>query len=94
MLVDRNNGHVGRFRGVLLRAIHPPGGLCYAQDQSSRQRCAFERGPAAFGRRYSMSMILQLPGSLLPGKPSPEGMFFFFGCVTHPEETKTDAQFY
>ena len=49
---------------------------------------------AAFGRRYSMSMILQLPGSLLPGKPSPEGMFFFFGCVTHPEEIKTDAQFY
>jgi hypothetical protein len=42
----------------------------------------------------SMSMILQLPGSLLPGKPSPEGMFFFFGCATHPEETKTDAQFY
>lgn len=41
-----------------------------------------------------MSLILQLPGSLLPGKAMPEGMFFFFGCVTHQEETNTNAQFY
>ncbi len=40
-----------------------------------------------------MSLILQLPGSMLPGKKLPEGTFFFFGCSEHPENTKTVEQF-
>jgi len=40
-----------------------------------------------------MSLILQLPGELLPGKKLPEGTFFFFGCAQHPNNTKTVAQF-
>jgi hypothetical protein len=43
--------------------------------------------------RKRMSLILQLPGALLPGKPMAEGTFFFFGCVNHPDKTKTVAQF-
>lgn len=43
--------------------------------------------------RKRMSLILQLPGALLPGKPLAEGTFFFFGCVKHPDKTKTVAQF-
>jgi hypothetical protein len=40
-----------------------------------------------------MSLILQLPGAMLPGKPRGEGTFFFFACVNHPEKTKTVAHF-
>ena len=40
-----------------------------------------------------MSLVLQLPGALLPGKPLPAGTFFFFACVKHPDKTKTVAQF-
>jgi hypothetical protein len=40
-----------------------------------------------------MSLILQLPGALLPGKKLPEGTFFFCGCAKHPDKTKTVAQF-
>lgn len=40
-----------------------------------------------------MSLILQLPGTLLPGKTSPRGTFYFFGCLEHPDQTKTVAQF-
>jgi hypothetical protein len=43
--------------------------------------------------RKRMSLILQLPGAMLPGKPMAEGTFFFFGCVKHPDKTKTVAQF-
>ena len=43
--------------------------------------------------RKRMSLILQLPGALLPGKPLPEGTFFFFACVKHPDNTRTVAQF-
>jgi hypothetical protein len=43
--------------------------------------------------RRRMAMVLQLPGSLLPGKPLAEGTFYFFACVTHPSKTKTVAQF-
>jgi hypothetical protein len=43
------------------------------------------------GRR--MEMILQLPGALLPGRPLPEGTFYFFGCRQHPEQTRTVSQF-
>jgi hypothetical protein len=34
-----------------------------------------------------MSLILQLPGAMLAGKPMAEGTFFFFGCVKHPDQT-------
>jgi hypothetical protein len=40
-----------------------------------------------------MNLILQLPGALLPGKPLPEGTFYFFGCVKHSDKTKTVGQF-
>jgi len=40
-----------------------------------------------------MSLVLQLPGAMLPGKPLAEGTFFFFACVQHPDKTKTVAQF-
>jgi hypothetical protein len=40
-----------------------------------------------------MGLILQLPGSLLPGKPQPEGTFYFFGCREHISETTTVGQF-
>jgi hypothetical protein len=40
-----------------------------------------------------MSLILQLPGTLLPGRTSPRGTFYFFGCLEHPDQTKTVAQF-
>lgn len=40
-----------------------------------------------------MSLILQVPGTLLPGRAIPRGTFFFFGCAAHPEQTKTVGQF-
>jgi len=40
-----------------------------------------------------MSLILQLPGNMLPGKPISEGTFYFFGCMKHPDRTKTVLQF-
>jgi len=40
-----------------------------------------------------MNLILQLPGSMLPGKAMPRGTFFFFGCPTHPDQIKSVAQF-
>jgi hypothetical protein len=40
-----------------------------------------------------MSLIVQAPGTLLPGKTIPRGTFFFFGCVAHSEMTKTVTQF-
>lgn len=40
-----------------------------------------------------MGLILQLPGSLLPSKPLPEGTFYFFGCREHIAETTTVGQF-
>jgi len=43
--------------------------------------------------RKRMSLVLQLPGAMLPGKPMGEGTFFFFVCVKHPEKSKTVAQF-
>jgi hypothetical protein len=43
--------------------------------------------------RKRMSLILQLPGAMLPGKPMAEGTFFFFACVRHPDNTRTVAQF-
>jgi hypothetical protein len=43
--------------------------------------------------RKRMSLILQLPGALLPGKPMREGTFFFFACATHQDRTETVAQF-
>lgn len=43
--------------------------------------------------RKRMSLVLQLPGAMLPGKPLAEGTFFFFACAKHPENTRTVAQF-
>lgn len=43
--------------------------------------------------RKRMNLILQVPGAMLPGRPMAEGTFFFFGCVKHPDKTKTVAQF-
>jgi hypothetical protein len=43
--------------------------------------------------RKRMRLVLQLPGTLLPGKPLPRGTFFFFACLGHPKNTKTVAQF-
>jgi len=43
--------------------------------------------------RKRMGLILQLPGSLLPGKKRPEGSFYFFGCKEHLDETGAVEQF-
>jgi hypothetical protein len=43
--------------------------------------------------RRRMSVILQIPGTLLWPKPSPRGTFYWFGCKRHPERTETVAQF-
>ncbi len=39
-----------------------------------------------------MSLVLQLPGALLPGKPMPDGTLYLFGCIKHPAQTKTVTQ--
>ena len=39
-----------------------------------------------------MKLILQVPGTMLR-KAMPRGTFFFFGCVEHPEQTRTVGQF-
>lgn len=49
--------------------------------------------PECMECRKRMSLILQLPGAMLPGKPMGEGTFFFFACGKHPDKTKTVAQF-
>jgi hypothetical protein len=43
--------------------------------------------------KRAMTLILQVPGTLLPGTPIPRGTFYFFGCREHPDQTKTVAQF-
>jgi hypothetical protein len=40
-----------------------------------------------------LTLILQVPGTLLPGTAVPRGTFFFFGCSEHTDETKTIAQY-
>ncbi len=40
-----------------------------------------------------MALIVQLPGRLLHKKAFQEGTFYFFGCKTHPDRTRTVAQF-
>jgi len=40
-----------------------------------------------------MSLVLQLPGTMLPGKPLASGTFYFFACAKHPDKTKTVGQF-
>jgi hypothetical protein len=49
--------------------------------------------PACDECKQRMSLILQLPGAMLPGKKLPDGTFFFFGCAKHPDKTRTVAQF-
>lgn len=39
-----------------------------------------------------MNFVLQVPGTLLEGA-APRGTYFFFGCVDHPDQLKTVAQF-
>ncbi len=43
------------------------------------------------GRR--MTLVLQLPGTVLSRKAFHRGTFFLFGCMSHPSETKSLAQF-
>lgn len=40
-----------------------------------------------------MSLILQLPGTLLSHQAYHRGTFFLFGCPTHPTETSSLGQF-
>lgn len=40
-----------------------------------------------------MSLIIQLPGELLPHVVRKNGMFYFFGCEKHIDQTKTSCQF-
>lgn len=40
-----------------------------------------------------MTLIFQLPGTLLPEKPLPRGTFYFFGCTAHPVCTSTVGQY-
>jgi len=42
--------------------------------------------------RKRMSMIVQLPGVLLPGKPSENSTFYFFGCALHQDMVATIEQ--
>lgn len=43
--------------------------------------------------RKRMTLVLQLPGAILPGKPLAEATLYFFACVKHPDRTKTVSQF-
>jgi hypothetical protein len=52
-----------------------------------------EECPSCDVCRRQMSLIVQLPGALLPERASPRGTFYFFGCSQHPEQTRTVAQF-
>jgi hypothetical protein len=52
-----------------------------------------EAFPSCDHCRKQMSLILQMPGTLMPGRTNPRGTFFFFGCALHPDHTKTVAQF-
>lgn len=45
----------------------------------------------ACGKR--MHLVLQLPGALIGSKAFHRGTFYLFGCVTHPDRTKTLGQF-
>ena len=49
--------------------------------------------PVCVECKKRMSLILQLPGAMLPGKKMAEGTFFLFGCARHSDNTKTVAQF-
>lgn len=40
-----------------------------------------------------MSLLLQLPGSLVPGKANSGASFYFFACARHPDETETVVQY-
>ncbi len=40
-----------------------------------------------------MDLILQLPGTLLPGKPNARATFYLFGCPAHLDQTKTIVQY-
>ncbi|MDL5031539.1 hypothetical protein QRD43_06420 [Pelomonas sp. APW6] len=40
-----------------------------------------------------MHLVLQLPGTLISRKAFHRGTFYLFGCVTHPDRTKTLGQF-
>ncbi|MBL0176084.1 MAG: hypothetical protein IPP94_12595 [Ignavibacteria bacterium] len=46
---------------------------------------------ATCGKRLQLG--LQLPGSLLPGKPRPSATYYLFGCAAHPDELQTVEQF-
>jgi hypothetical protein len=43
--------------------------------------------------RKRMVLLLQLPGTLVPGKANTRAWFYLFGCVKHPEETKVVVQY-
>lgn len=43
--------------------------------------------------RKRMHLVLQLPGTLISKKAFHRGTFYLFGCVTHPDRTKTLGQF-
>lgn len=40
-----------------------------------------------------MHLVLQLPGTVISKKAFHRGTFYLFGCVTHPDRTKTLGQF-
>ena len=40
-----------------------------------------------------MGLVLQLPGTLLPGKTNMRATFYLFGCPTHTEQTTTVVQY-
>jgi hypothetical protein len=40
-----------------------------------------------------MVLLLQLPGSLVPGMANARAWFYLFGCVKHPKETKMVVQY-
>jgi hypothetical protein len=43
--------------------------------------------------RKRLQLGLQLPGSLLPGKPRPSATYYLFGCANHPDELQTVEQY-
>jgi hypothetical protein len=49
--------------------------------------------PACDRCRKRMMLILQLPGTLLPGKAFTEATFYFFGCGSHPDQTRSVGQY-
>jgi hypothetical protein len=75
---------VGSFELDPMNEIQLGGSPAWVQD---------EEFPICRQCEKQLTLILQVPGTLLPGTALPRGTFFFFGCSEHADETKTVSQY-